>query len=645
MTTSFEIGGRLREPDLPLLRAMIDAVPLRVSMVTPTHRYLYANREFLDFVGRGLEGLVGRTAREVLGDEVYAAFEATATRVARGEPASRWEGWIRFARGGARYLQVAMSPYAPGGGEMQAIFVFARDLTELKERETELKDHLEALRSSEALNSAVVATSLDCVIVTDERGCVVEFNPAAETTFGRKRADVIGEPIGDLIVPHHLRAAHTNGMERYKRTGTPHVLGRRVELEAMHADGTIFPIELTVTEVKLPDRRLFTAHLRDLSEARRAATEIQRQRDRIHQMEKLSAMGSLLAGVAHELNNPLAIVMAQASLLQERANTEDLKRRAERIYAAAERSGRIVKSFLAMARQKPPVREALQVADLVRDALEMTAYGMRSAGIEVVTTLAPKLPLIEGDRDLLQQVIANLLINAQQVLQDQPNPRRIFVTLAPIAGAVSLEIADNGPGVPETIATKIFDPFFTTKPTGVGTGIGLSICRNVVEAHGGRIGLDAREGGGAVFRVVLPIGDAAAPGAAEAGRGPAAVYDILVVDDDLDVGRSLAETLEVLGHRARLVDGAEKALALIDENRFDAVFADLRMPGVNGVELRRAIVARDARLGARTVIVTGDTVSGPLTLQGANVLDAIVLEKPFTRQDVIAALDRVTAVT
>ena len=123
-SVTFEIGGRLREPDLPLLRALIDAVPLRVSLVTPSHRYLYANREFLDFVGRSLEGLVGRTAREVLGDEVYEAFAATAARVSQGE-SPRWEGWIRFARGGSRYLQVAMSPYAPGGGELQAIFVSA----------------------------------------------------------------------------------------------------------------------------------------------------------------------------------------------------------------------------------------------------------------------------------------------------------------------------------------------------------------------------------------------------------------------------------------------------------------------------------------------------------------------------------------
>ncbi len=410
----------------------------------------------------------------------------------------------------------------------------------------------------------------------------------------------------------------------------------------MRADGSTFPLELAITEVRFSGRRLFTAHLRDLTETKKAAAEIETQRVRIHQIEKLSAMGSLLAGVAHELNNPLAILVAQATLLKEKADKEDIRRRAERIHAAAERSGRIVKSFLAMARQKAPNREPINLNEVVEAALEVTAYGRRSCGIEVSASLAPDLPSIVGDCDLLGQVAANLLLNAQQALIDRGNPH-IWVSTSSDADGVTLTVADNGPGVPPDIAERIFEPYFTTKAAGAGTGLGLSISRTVVENHGGRIAVVPRPSGGALFRVSLPAGSGKA---ATRIRDPDSrgAYAILVVDDELDVAQSLAEMLQDLGHQPSVAEFVADALKLIDQRAFDLAFVDLRMPRVSGTELRRRIGQHNAGLAARTIILTGDTVAGRDTLERhSDYGDVVVLEKPFSTEDVVAAIQRATS--
>jgi PAS domain S-box-containing protein len=620
---------------------MIDVNPARVVFVDAEYRYRYVNRAFLDFVKTGADEVIGRRVEEVLGRELYEIYAPLLPRLAAGEIVWR-EGWTNYPKHGRRYIQEGLAPYR--SGEVQGVLAFARDFTELKEREQELAERLEALRASEAMNAAVVTSALDCVIVIDEEGCVVEFNPAAEATFGLQREDVLGQPIGDLIVPPNLRHAHANGFKRYLATGKGSVIGRRIEVEGMRSDGSIFPVELAITEVRLPDRRLFTAYLRDLTAARKAEAEIEAQRTRIHQMEKLSAMGSLLAGVAHELNNPLAILIAQATLLREKAPTEDVRKRAERIHAAAERSGRIVKSFVAMARQKPPQREPVDLNEIVRAATEMTAYGRRSAGIQIDLALMPGLPIINADRDLIGQVVANLLINATQVLLDRQGDRRIFVQSGVEADGVVLTVADNGPGVPAAIRERIFEPYFTTKPVGAGTGIGLSISRSVIDSHGGHIELGERPGGGALFRVILPYDAALMDVAAEEDKQGPAGLSILVVDDEIDVAHSLAEMLQDFGHRTKVLDGSLDAMTEIAHGRFDAVFVDLRMPGLNGVELRARIAQHDPALAACTVIVTGDTVAGPdaVSRQGAEH-DAILLEKPFTTSEVMEAVTRLAA--
>jgi signal transduction histidine kinase len=237
-----------------------------------------------------------------------------------------------------------------------------------------------------------------------------------------------------------------------------------------------------------------------------AARQIERQRDALRQSEKLSAMGTLLAGVAHELNNPLAIVMGRASLLEEKTEASALAADARRIREAAERCGRIVRTFLNMARQKPPERRAVQLNDIVRAAADMLGYTLRSHGITVDLALADDMPVAQADPDQLGQVVLNLIVNAQQALGNVDAARQLtLATGVELARPgreprVWLRVADTGPGVPEEARARIFEPFFTTKGAGLGTGLGLSVSRAIVREHGGELTLEPHAGG-ASFRL------------------------------------------------------------------------------------------------------------------------------------------------
>lgn len=623
------------------LRAMIDGIPLRTVYVDHLLIYRDANREFLEFVQKTADQVIGHTVEEILGPKVVAQYQAMGDRVRSGE-VMRWEGWIDFVEKGGRYLQVSLIPYVPMGETEVGFLTFTRDLTELKIGEQELARNIDALARSEALNKAVVQSSLDAIIVSDEDWKVVEFNPAAEAMFGYSRDEAVGAKSWDLVVPHELRQMQVDTMERYKAKPDVGSMARRFETLARRKDGTTFSVEYSVNTVRSADYRLFMAHVRDLTEAHRMADEAQASRERLHQVEKLSALGSLLAGVAHELNNPLAIVIAQSSLLVEKAQADDVRRRGERIHAAAERCGRIVKSFLAMARQKPPQRSPVDINQVVTGALDMVGYGLRSSDIAVDLTLGEGLPTLTGDRDLLTQVLANLVINAQQALMDRPAPRIIRIETAEAGDRIAIVVSDNGPGVPPDLVRRIFDPYFTTKPAGVGTGIGLSICRNVVEAHGGTIALTNQPEGGARFDISLPksegVMEQAVIAAVTDGR---AGLSVLIVDDEADVAQSLAEIVEGLGHQAIIVDRSNLALERIGSGVFDIVFADLRMPGLDGIDFRDRIHGIDPALADRTIIVTGDTVAGPDRLAKAKGSAVVVLEKPFTFDDVKGVLARV----
>jgi nitrogen-specific signal transduction histidine kinase/CheY-like chemotaxis protein len=374
----------------------------------------------------------------------------------------------------------------------------------------------------------------------------------------------------------------------------------------------------------------------DLTALKAAEAEIARQREALYQGEKLTALGSLLAGVAHELNNPLAVVAGYAEILRETAPDEATRSRALEVHEAAERCARIVKTFLAMARQRPPQLGPVALPGVIAAALELAAYGLRTAGVAVEVDIAPGLPRVWGDGDQLHQVLLNLIVNAQQALVQVQAPRRLAVRARHAGGEVVAEVEDNGPGMPPEVRKRIFEPFFTTKPQGVGTGIGLSICHGIVAAHGGRIEVETDEGAGTLVRVGLPtVPELRSPSAEPASSLPAARGRVLVVDDERAIAELVAVTLRRDGLEAETATSGRAALARLARGGIDLVVTDLRMPDLDGDRLVTALRATCPGLASRLVLITGDVLSAQ-TGETVRAAGLPVLEKPLD----LAALRR-----
>jgi PAS domain S-box-containing protein len=495
-----------------------------------------------------------------------------------------------------------------------------------------------SLMMSEASRLAMLRTAPDGIIVVDEASCVLEFNPAAEAMFGWRREEILGRDINRTIVPRHHRAGHHEGFHRYLAGGTPVYIGRRTETEGLRADGTVFPIELALTEVLVERRRLFVAYVRDLTARKAAEAAAVRQREALHQSEKMSALGSLLAGIAHELNNPLSVVVGRAIMLEEDCADPRQGDQLRRLREAAERCGRIAQTFLKMARQAPADRKATSVDAAIRASHDLVGYAARTGGVTVVLELADGLPPVHADGDQIVQVMVNLMINAVQAMEGIDGPRRLTVrTRHDPARGVVVEVDDTGPGIPDHVMPRIFEPFYTTKPVGTGTGVGLAVSYAMVEAHGGTLTAGNRAGGGARFTVALPAGEAAAAEAGEVVAPPPATggLSILVVDDEPEVAALLAEILERAGHTVVIAGDGAEALALSEGRAVDAVFCDMRMPVMDGPRLLSAFRAMPGRSTVPFIFVTGDHL-GPSA--AARPDGCAVVGKPFRPSEVLAAL-------
>lgn len=502
-------GGTAAE--LALLRDVLDAAPARVCVVSRERRYLYVNREFAEFAGRPVEEILGMTTVELIGPELAEKLTPISDRALAGETVN-FEGWIDYRRNARRYIAYTFAPFgAPSGtpsGEGQGLhpaFVnYMRDLTDLKRREEAAaaqRGHLRAIL--EGIADGVNIVGPDARLVLANRGFLRMYGfPDHLGEPGTPIADFVRERIRRSDFYNHedpTRAEEELIVTRVAQIMTAPV-GR---FEETRPDGRC----IEVRRDRLSDGTLVNTYI-DITARREAERASRASRDALRRNERLSAIASLLAGVAHEINNPLAVVAAQSLLLAEEAEGTPLAERAEKVRMAAERCGRIVASLLASARQKPPRREPVDLARAVETGLDVTVEAARAAGIELQVDLARDLPPLSGDADQIAHLVGNLVGNARAALattEDATRPRRIAVTLRQEGGQAVLRVADNGPGVPKGLRERVFDPFFTTKPDGEGTGVGLALCRTIAKAHGGSIVVEETEGGGATFVVRLAL--------------------------------------------------------------------------------------------------------------------------------------------
>ena len=388
------------------------------------------------------------------------------------------------------------------------------------------------------------------------------------------------------------------------------------------------------------------ALLRDVSERKKLDDETRDIYHQLLQAEKMAALGQTISGVAHELNNPLATILSWAERLTKKDNLDaSVRRGLDVILSESERSARIVRTLLTFARKRQTTRAMVDVNQVVRETLALRAYEQRVTNITVIDALASGLPPAFADGHQVQQVLLNLIINAEQAMLSASG-RGVLVVRTwhdNEREAVVLEINDDGPGIPEELQPKIFDPFFTTKEVGKGTGLGLTVAYAIIQEHGGRIRLESRTGAGASFFVELPVAGATTsiPPPASLGRKtPIEVVEgasILVVEDETALAVAVSESLREAGYLVDHAADGEQALLRVQARSFDLVICDLKMPRLDGKAFFRKLSTTSPKLAKRVIFVTGD-VAGTDAEKFLDESGCRWLAKPFRLADLLKAV-------
>jgi PAS domain S-box-containing protein len=454
----------------------------------------------------------------------------------------------------------------------------------------------------------------DGVVVLDGVHRVVDLNPSARAMLGLAQRPVLGAAAGDVF------AACPGLMARYGEAGDG-----RGEVRVDGAEGT------RDLEVRISPLRDGQGRLKGRLVVLTDVTARKRTEAALRENERLASLGQLLAGVAHELNNPLAVIAGHATLMQRRGATDPATaERADKIATAADRCRRIIENFLLVARHRVPERTATALNPLLRGAVDDLAPQLERDGVTVVLELADGLPHVWADGTQIYQVIVNLLTNAVYALRQMSEPRRLTVASAADAdNRVSFRVADTGPGIPAEQREHLFEPFFTTKPVGVGSGLGLSVCRGIITAHGGTIEVASPRGGGTEFVVRLPGArdQAVAPAAREVARSGDGVTRVLVIEEDAAVRDEVVAMLAADRLHVEVAADSKTAMDKLEGLSFDVVVTDVSMPLLDVYDLYRTF-REHPQLRRRIVFVSGH----PLDRDARDFVAATgvaVLTRPF----------------
>ena len=453
----------------------------------------------------------------------------------------------------------------------------------------------------------------------------MEANPAAMELVGRTVDKLVGRALRDLCPKLGERRASLLENKKvvealFDGTGEFHLV--RGQGEQMLCEGA-------ATLVDYHKRPVMQMNAREI-------TGRKKMEQQLRQAEKLSALGQLVAGVAHELNNPLAVVMGYAQILSKHKSLDEKsKKDLLKVLHESERAAKIVRNLLTFARPREPHLAVIDVNRLVTEILETREIQVQSANVQVLRRLAPGLPPTKADADLIEQVLANLVTNAIQALDNHLGKRVIEVITEKRNDKIRIVVADTGPGIPLQILDRIFDPFFTTKAPGKGTGLGLSICYSIMEEHKGKIWVESEAGKGARFIAELPI--IACRNVVEDHRGGGDDHELdpqapqrrlLIVDDEPGIVDVLQEVLGDSGYRIETASNGAKALNRIASQEYDLIISDLCMPEMSGEKLHAALRENYPHMLDRIIFVTGDTVS-PGSRSFLEKTGARWLSKPF----------------
>ena len=581
-----------KPPALDPLRVAAEIVAALADAVVVTgldRKVLTANRSAAELFGRRLADLPGTPI-----DDLVAAAERqhVAEREQRAVAGAqqRYETTVVRADGEERNVAVSTTPLVLDG-DLVGTVATLRDITEEKGAQ-------DALARSEARYRNLFESASDAIVTLDANGRFTTFNHAAENISGYPRQELVGQWFAPLLPDDELPKALMHFQKALAgETGL-------FETTFIRKDGEYRTIQVTYTTPQKDEEVLCV--IRDV-------TDQKMLQEQLIQSEKMTAIGQLVSGVAHELNNPLAGISAFAQLLlTEKRFPPDQRTAAEMIYAEARRASRIVQNLLTFARQHKPERTPTGVNQVLDDTLELRGYELRVRGIEVTRDYDEQIPETMADAHQLQQVFLNLVTNAEQAMEKSPREsQRLIVRTRRTGAVIRIEVEDTGPGIPPNLLERIFNPFFTTKPTGSGTGLGLSISLGIVREHEGRIWAENAPQGGARFIVEVPIVTHRASSEAQAMLPLPPQGDrlqILVVDDEASVRVSLQRYLAGRGHEVETTSSGREALGRLREGKFDAVIVDMRMPDISGEELYRDLRTTDPDHADRIIFTTGQLV-------------------------------------
>lgn len=391
---------------------------------------------------------------------------------------------------------------------------------DLRRRPIQISDAGQATQRS--LLELIVQTAPDAIITADAHGVILSFSPAAERIFGYGEAEVVGRNVS-LLMPDPYRASHDGYMERYLDTRDPHVIGIGREVRAQRKSGDIFAAELALGELVLDEERIFTGFIRDVSDRVDAEQRAQALQHTLSKLDRLKMLGEMSSALAHEINQPLAAISnfaraARRTLDHEVPDLDALRDYVQAISEQSVRAGEILRRMRQMVERGHTNTVPDDINDIIREAIDIGRSSSEHFGPEVVLDLQDSLPPVEVDRIQIQQVVLNLMTNAVEAM-GQANPQPVQVRSGMVtndgrievrAGSnhreVTVTVSDTGPGIAHELAEQVFDPLVSTKEAGLG--VGLAICRTIIEAHKGRIWAENLDGGGAAFHFTVPAVDA-----------------------------------------------------------------------------------------------------------------------------------------
>jgi PAS domain S-box-containing protein len=615
VVTSRDVTAR-REAAAELRRnnAILAAIPDAVVVTDTDGRVTYWNHGAERLFGWSVDEVVGAVLHERVAEDVRSRFRCELERVLAGEEIAGEFEDIR--KDGSRILtDTTISVIRDPRGAPRAVLRIARDITEHR------------------LMGRVLEEMPEAVIFLDARNRIVSCNAATERTFGYAADELIGQPVELLSVEGDARAPAPvpDIIEATRRHG-----GWSGEVVRRRKDGSHIPVRLITGVVRDSDGRIIgqAGLLRDLTDEKR--TEMQMRR-----AERMTSLGTLLGGLAHELNNPLTSIKSFAQLLLLDERSEEDRDGLEVIHQEADRAAQLVADLRLIARQTremaTPPREPVDLNEMVRSIVApRRAAALR---FEIRAELQDGLAPVWADRLRVEQMIRQLVLNAEQAMESIDSDGELVIRTRASGGSAVIEVADTGPGIDAGDQERIFDPFWTTKEQGEGIGLGLSMVHTVVTEHDGEIRVSSEPGSGATFVVELPFGYARSEDAGELSE-PGSAIRILIVDDEAPIRTALARFLERRGHRVETAATAHEVLdRMAIGEEYEVIVSDMRMPGMSGAELFQRLRERADGSERRVMFLTGDP-GGHDGLGIRGLENVPVLTKPFILEEVAERIER-----